>query len=257
MLQNLRVITGDIRDSQNLSEADQQNQRTTQLATLHQVLGQSYVIQENQSRTDDTLRLLRDELIASRISKSSTQDSRQYKSLDAVLQDSPSLPLSYLNNTQEVSGAVSIKVSHIRRTRVSCSQGCACTCHMSRHGRTPQIFKDIIGSLFLGYSSIPVFTPKCDNSSCSRYSHSQISAIFIFPQWLLHRLLSIVIINTRRDGPELNLKTMRVRPTSDIIFYLSQIGDLIGIQRLFERGEASPFDVGLHDYRSILHVSSL
>ena len=215
-----------------------------QQQAINQVFTQLRCIQETQSRTTDALHVLGRDVNVSTALLSNPD----------LSQNSLSLSVKRPGSHQESSGILKCRVSQIRR--VSCSQNCSCICHVRRYSRTPRIFDNIIGSLFLGYSSIPVLTPNCDKSSCSRYSYSIVTVMFLFPRWLFYRLLLITITNSRRDGPEVYLKMVRIRSASSTIFANASSGNITSIQRLFQRGEASPFDIDDVYNRSVLEVSS-
>ena len=220
---------------------------------LESVFTQLRQIAETQIRNGDNLSDLRRELLEHRMPLPLTENHHQ--GMPSISVSPRTLPASSSPciGQQECPGPITIQVRQMRR--ISCSRSCSCTCHSRRYLRSPRIFDHILGSLFLGYSSIPVFTPKCNTISCSRYSHSAITVTFICPCWLLHRLLWIAVVNTRRDGPELNIRTARMRSDTDTIFYYAFTGNIDAIKCLFAIGHASPFDTSTRNGMSVLSVN--
>ena len=133
-------------------------------------------------------------------------------------------------------------------------QSCLCRCHWRRKWQSYQVLDKIVGTLFLGYSSAPNLTQGCDLPSCSRNQRSLSSVLYIFPSWFLQRAISIVLLYTHRDGPSMSLRTLRLRRLADPVFHFATVGEVTQIKALFDRGEASPFDIGTAPQVCLLSV---
>ena len=69
----------------------------------------------------------------------------------------------------------------------------------------------------------------------------------MFPSWLFETVLLVVLRHSKRDGPVVSLRTVRVRNRNESVFFYADTGNLVKLQALFQKNEASPFDIdGLH-----------
>lgn len=140
----------------------------------------------------------------------------------------------------------------------SCNKWCSCVCHRQNHLKFSTPLTYVLGSLFVGYSGLPVSTPPCNEHSCVRRAIPSFEFSYYFPRWFLARsiLLSLKVVPLM--GPELTLRMPRlIRWTSKEanLFHLAKAGDLHGIQSLFTAGTVTPFDVTLSSGESALFVS--
>ena len=72
----------------------------------------------------------------------------------------------------------------------------------------------------------------------------------------MSRMLHFAVRSFPAGGPRVALSLPRVVPDNAEIFSCAVRGDLDGMKSLFERGLASPFDIGIGTGRSPLHVST-
>ncbi|KAL9118326.1 MAG: hypothetical protein Q9187_005131, partial [Circinaria calcarea] len=235
-LQELGIMTENVQQSQQLCE-DHLRQAPRQDA-VEQMFAQLRHLQDLQYRTDSTLRGLSNDLITSReLTACSSVNQQSPRGISTVtgplISDRVTLPRS--------SNAINIKVKQYRGA--SCPPRCLCKCHTSKQMRSPQLLDRLIGNLFLGYSHTPIFAPSCDKATCGQLPFCFITITYLFPTWFLHQILSIFFVYTKRDGPALSLRTLRIRSGTDVIFHSAAIGDITRIKSLFAKGEASPFDV--------------
>ena len=96
--------------------------------------------------------------------------------------------------------------------------------------------------------------PSCDCTSCTRHEKSSITVYYVFPSWILQRILIILLCSSRRDGPFMSLRPVNIRSGSDQVFFWAGEGYIAKIRILFKNGEASPFDVKAENYGSLLTV---
>ena len=241
-IQELSLMTETIRNSQH-SDSSQQD-------ISEQLLAHFRHLQELQHHNNRTLRSLSNDFIALResmtlASMSGTKSQHEFQSVRS--------PTSSLTaKLDDLSGIVSVKVQQVLVS--PCLRRCLCKCHTRRQWRTPQLFDWLIGRLFLGYSSTPNAAPSCNLDSCGRYRHNLITVIYAFPQWFLWQTVSIIMLHTKRDGPVLSLRTLRARDPSSAIFFHVERGDIAMVKSLFERGEASPFDINAQISESLIQV---
>ena len=124
----------------------------------------------------------------------------------------------------------------------NCGSFCRCACHTTRNIRMPKKIQRALGSLFVGYTSIPIITPRCDDPQCSRTSGSSATVSFLFPQWFWSRRLFASVAFLRDSSPQLILRLSHVRPNNAEIFLMAFQGDTNGIRGLLRSGKASPYD---------------
>ena len=135
----------------------------------------------------------------------------------------------------------------------SCCSFCTCSCHKQIRLKSPNFLKNVLGLVFVGYTSIPLASaPRtCDLPSCRRQGESVVTITYVFPLWLIQRTMTIKL---QGKGPELLLRVRRVRPNDAAIFLALENNNLMIVRRLLAAGEASILDVN-EDGQSLLHVS--
>ncbi|KAL8717704.1 MAG: hypothetical protein Q9225_005081 [Loekoesia sp. 1 TL-2023] len=72
---------------------------------------------------------------------------------------------------------------------------------------------------------------------------AKLSISYRFPEWLLNRLVSSVIISNHVNGPQLSLVVPRIVPNTSDIFSQSFAGNIDAVAKLIQAGLASPCDI--------------
>ena len=222
----------------------------SQQETLERLLAQLHNLQEVQGRTHGALSILGDNF--NRSQESISQTSRDQ--VDPL----PSTGYNRLTDTttlsshDQTSGVVSLKVEQSASS--TCRQTCSCQCHILGHWRSHRLLGRVLGHLFIGYSRTPNISLSCDLNSCGRYRRSIVSVFYVFPQWLVQYALFAVLLHTKRSGLVLSLKAVRPRLSSDMLWTYAQTGDIPRLRTLFDKGEASPFDIVAQNQYSLLDV---
>ena len=249
-IQELSILTESIRTSQLSDSNTFRLEQISQQEASKQLLRQLRRLRDSQDHNEGALRSLSDDLammrgsmLPARINGTTSQNTSQLL---------PSLTSSLMPQQGPLSDIVGVKVQQIITS--PCLQKCSCRCHTRRQWRTPQILSQIIGRLFSGYSSIPSTAPSCDKAMCDRYQHVLATVLYVFPGWFLERILLIDVLYTKRDGPVATLRMMRIRPIASMVFYFTEMGNLAKVRLLFQKGEASPFDVSAELKMSQLQV---
>jgi hypothetical protein len=155
-----------------------------------------------------------------------------------------------IHSKHEEEGMVQIRASCYRRT---CRPWCSCRCHVRRSVRTPGVMKSFIGSLFMGYSGVPGITQPCNETQCKRRSSTRFILSYQFPEWFWTRALFASFVKSTMFGPEMLLRVQTTIPWASETYNFCVDGNVKGLQRLFEEGSASPFDVDPRG-TSLLHV---
>lgn len=135
----------------------------------------------------------------------------------------------------------------------SCKSWCSCCCHAQQSVRFPRVLKTMIGSLFIGYSGIPILTAPCNEKMCLKRSSPSMHVSYYFPTWFLSRVLNFTASFNAFKGPQLNLNVPRLVGWMHPLWRLAHSNHVASIQKLFVEGLASPFDVNAYG-QSALHV---
>lgn len=166
----------------------------------------------------------------------------------------PQNPDSYMkSNTVEVRTSFAGTSSGAR----SCKKWCSCVCHKQNHLKFSTPLTYVLGSLFVGYSGLPVSTPPCNEHSCLRRAIPALEFSYYFPGWFLARSLLMSLKLVPLAGPELTLRMPRlIRWTTKEanLFHSARAGKLEAIQSMFTGGIVTPFDVTLSLGESALFV---
>ena len=136
----------------------------------------------------------------------------------------------------------------------SCRHWCCCICHKQTWIETPNILGKFIGSFQFRFAGIPALTTQCNEQGCRKRSRIRIQFNYLFPRWILSRVLNISLMYSNINGPEFLLRTPRVRDAKEAIFVYATQGDVEGIKGLLSTSQASASDVD-QSYQSALFVS--
>ena len=134
----------------------------------------------------------------------------------------------------------------IETTRSLCEHNCNCICHQMTRIKSPWYLNAMFGSLWIGYSARPWSARPCDSTDCQGHLRS-FSYTYVFPRWLLNRMMLLRTAYDQSRGPELCIRLVRVRSEDAGIFdaakAISKDAGIHEIQRLLKHGEASVLDV--------------
>ena len=172
------------------------------------------------------------------------------------------LPVRSQNSPILTPEQLSHSVTHIKATECSqrfpCTSHCRCLCHESRRFDSPRTFQRLIGTLFLGYSGYPISNfQRCTENSCQGQQVFRVSAVYVFPSWLLARLLAVTVIKSLGSEIHFSLKVQRIVSSGAEVLRLTLLNDVTGLQRLFSKGLASPNDINHVTGQNVLIVGPL
>lgn len=139
-------------------------------------------------------------------------------------------------------GQDSISV-RVRPYITTCGTNCPCSCHATQRSATPAILNGMLGRLFVGYSGLPMLSPKCDNKGCLRARAKQVSVEYWFPTSIWSTIVRLQVGSGFNGGPSLQLDTPRRIPDTSQCVDFAQNGNIPGLKHLFQHGLASPRDV--------------
>ncbi|RSM20305.1 hypothetical protein CDV31_000800 [Fusarium ambrosium] len=77
-----------------------------------------------------------------------------------------------------------------------CQSSCQCRCHFPRSSHSwglPRALHAVIGSLFIGYTSNPVVSSKCDLKECSKARSIRLRLAYKFPLWFLNYTVHMLV----------------------------------------------------------------
>ncbi|KAF2259873.1 ankyrin [Lojkania enalia] len=141
----------------------------------------------------------------------------------------------------EYSNAIGIYLQ-VSQLRSRVCHNCSCNYHRISQFRTPAHLNKFLGTLFVGYTALPFFSPSCNRRDCRRGDNASLRFRYYFPSWFLMRVFSLMASVSNMNGPELVIKVPRAcDPKADILLYAGN-GNIDGIKMLFKQGLASPFD---------------
>ena len=143
----------------------------------------------------------------------------------------------------EQSSAKSQRIDDFGFNPTPCKRACSCACHGVYRVKTPSMLQSLVGSLIIKHNGLCGLNQACNEHSCRRRSSASIKISYRFPDWLINRIISSVIISNKLNGPQLSLVVPRVVPSTSDIFFHTFAGNIEGVARLFQAGLASPNDI--------------
>ena len=167
---------------------------------------------------------------------------------------SPTYALSWIiSRGAEHVSKLGISASYFDQT--TCENWCRCSCHKRTRLRTPRLLSSLMGSLFVGYSGLPLVSPTCDQSLYRRRSTKSVLLTYYLPWWFFVQRVAMLLFNFGRlQGPGFSIKMPRIMSASAAVFWFATIGDAENLKRLFTQGLASPNDINSQDGFTPLHV---
>jgi hypothetical protein len=133
-----------------------------------------------------------------------------------------------------------------------CTSNCTCSCHQHRKTRSSRLVAPVLGTLFANYAGLPILRTSCDSILCAREQAPFVSIEYWFPLWFLAWVIRLVIASYPANGLQLQLQTFRRVPISAQCVTSALDGNIEGMQSLFARGLASPYDLTEERNYSIL-----
>ena len=159
------------------------------------------------------------------------------------------------NQERAYTGRLGLQILSVRqRCNGTCAPDCTCCCHRHSTWRSSPGLKNFFGLLFVGYTGLPLLSPKCDKQTCLQKSGPVIHIKYFFPGWFMARALEIVAHISRPDGLTQSLRVSQVIWSDAKIFRLCRAGDVEGLKSLLALGEGSPYVVGNMHYETPLDV---
>ena len=130
-----------------------------------------------------------------------------------------------------------------------CSLWCSCACHSRKTFYVSSYFGTLSGYV----SGVSLLGRRCVEYGCRCPTSPSGSIVYRFPNWFWDRLFTMTVSSSPVCGPEINIRFPRVASPSEL-FLFAMHGDLKGVQNLFSKGTATPWDVNERG-SSVLYVS--
>ena len=124
-----------------------------------------------------------------------------------------------------------------------CKKACSCVCHSVYRVKSPSVLRSLVGSLLVKSNGLYGLTQACNEFTCGRNSSVSVRISYRFPEWLLNRMVSTIIISNQVSGPQLSLVTPRVVSHISEIFGHAFQGNIDAVAKVFQLGLASPCDI--------------
>lgn len=139
----------------------------------------------------------------------------------------------------------------------TCEGDCDCSCHSRSRYQTPLMLRNLVGTLFLGYTGSSLLRPNCGTSTCRNRAGRSFQLTYCFPQWFLERAIHIVAALTYTGSPVFGLEVRRRIGwgSEDGILRFALTGNTVGVKSLLDVGKASMTDVDPNHGRTALYVS--
>ena len=134
-----------------------------------------------------------------------------------------------------------------------CPSACSCVCHRPVKIHSSSTVAALLGMLYVKYRELPALAAMCNERSCQRQLMGCASLTYMFPPWLLHRMVSVTF--SPRHGLHMVLRAQRIVADDALILRYANAGDIQGIQKLISDGHASPGDVGASYGLTALHIA--
>ena len=167
----------------------------------------------------------------------------------------PQLGIQHTESTN-TSTSVAKAIQKPASSQKYCAAWCSCQCHKRQSLKTAKLVQNVFGTLSVSWSGIPKLAKTCDQHACRRRSDPTLSVTYRFPQALVQRVMCLSMSYASMCGPELRVRLPRVVDWTSPVWRPAIDGDVTTMRALFEKGEASPWDVNPIG-GSILHVRFL
>ena len=131
---------------------------------------------------------------------------------------------------------------------LSCARGCSCVCHSKQSYKSPGMLGKLVGSIFVGYTGLPMLTAKCDLDTCINQVPHSIRVSYTFPAWVVMKTLDFFAKSSSVSGPCFGLSVRnRVSEAFGMnILTASRHGDISTLIKLLEKRKVSISDIGLN-----------
>ncbi len=183
------------------------------------------------------------------------EEKEYMRGVEQRIYDAPSLGLALPKPLEcKTDTATGFYVGAQQLATISCDLHCICVCHKERRMRTPQALNSFIGALFVSYSGLPMLMQGCNQPSCNARSRPLVYVNYVFPQWVLARMMSLVA-TMHPSGPIATIKVQRTVPSEAELFTFAKLGNIEGLVNLFKDGRASPNDVHYISGVTALHFA--
>ena len=153
------------------------------------------------------------------------------------------------------SEGVSVKVLQYAS---ACRTRCPCSCHEHKKSASPAFLSRVLGQMFIGYTGLPLFSPRCSSQQCQKGQVPRVSLEYWFPLgFFWSQILSVQADYSQNFGPQFQLKTLRRVPDTAPCVNFALEGNIEALKDLFVRGLASPQDVSSTRGYSLLRVGEI
>lgn len=150
---------------------------------------------------------------------------------------------------------VSVKVMQYAS---ACQPKCPCSCHEYKKSASPAFLDRVLGQMFIGYTGLPLFSPKCTSQECQKGQVPRVSLEYWFPLgFFWSQIVSVQAGFSQSFGPQFQMRTLRRVPDSAPCVNFALEGNIEALKDLFARGLASPQDVSSTRGYSLLRVSRI
>ena len=135
---------------------------------------------------------------------------------------------------------------------------CGCPCHRDQTvalKQSPRSFDRFIGSLFLGYTALPIFRSQCVTTCRCPTPKTRIRLSYFFPAWWYWRAISAAM-TLSDSGPELIIRMPKAVPTDWKLFGRAWNDEVDDLRQLLITKQAAPTDTDAFTGMTSLHQAA-
>lgn len=103
---------------------------------------------------------------------------------------------------------------------------CTCQCHQRTFYRAQRTRAGFLGSLYVGYSGLPILSGPCDIAACSRRCGKYMNLKYIFPSWFIQWAVYVSFVQSAIGAPTFGIAiSQRSTVTETSIFAIARRSD--------------------------------
>jgi ankyrin repeat protein len=138
-------------------------------------------------------------------------------------------PIPTVSGEQDYSSVFKLDISRFRKN--ACATYCSCHCHRRMRRRSPSFINRFLGSLLIGYTTLPFWSVECGQESCIQRSKFSATLTYYFPTWFMKRMFSLVLMTTTFGDLGAVIKLRKIS-SNFAMFRLAALGDVTRMKSL-------------------------
>ncbi|MCJ1356794.1 MAG: hypothetical protein MMC33_006790 [Icmadophila ericetorum] len=125
-----------------------------------------------------------------------------------------------------------------------CRRDCSCICHVARRFVMAHLLRNMLGNLYVKYSSFSLKGTWCSKEQCRGPIALILRMKYLFPSWFLARSITIEVLSSYSHDLTVRLKVRRRLSSTDAnLFLMINNGNAKGVMSILESQRCNPNDV--------------